>query len=438
MNITVNASLTLKKGEGRSLKAGGAWIYDNEIAQVTGAPKAGALVEVHDFDGYYLGQGFYNPHSKLTVRMLTRRREHPVTEELLKGRVRDAYAYRQCVTDSFDPAQRAHAACRLIFGEADFLPGLTVDRFADLLVVESLALGIDRLKPLLLRELVDALEENGIRIRGIYERSDSKTRELEGMERYSGFLGIPPKKDGSENLLDGRPFDTTVEILENGLYLTVDVANGQKTGYFLDQQENRAAVGALVRRMTANGLGRMQEGSTAPRVLDCFTCTGSFALNAAKAGAASVLGVDASELAVEQARANAERNGLSDRASFLAADVFEFLPAEEAKGSLYDVVILDPPAFTKSRSSVKNAEKGYREINLRGMKLVKDGGYLVTCSCSQHVLPPMFQQMLLDAQKDARVQLRQGEFRTQGRDHPILTASPETQYLKCGIYQVYK
>ena len=339
------AVVTLKKGEGRTLKAGGMWVYDNEIASVTGEFEEGDIVAVQDFDGYFMGYGFINTRSKITVRLMSRRREHPVNESLIRSRVEDAWNYRKAVTDT--------GCCRLIFGEADFLPGIVIDKFSDVLVVESLALGIDRLKPLILEAVKDVLARDGIAIRGIYERSDSKIRLKEGMERFKGFIG--------------EPFDPKVEIEENGVRYLVNVADGQKTGFFLDQKYNRAAVARLC---------------PGKKVLDCFTHTGSFALNAGKAGAASVLGVDASDLGIEQARENAVLNHLEDRVQFQCADVFDLLPRLEEQGEQYDVVILDPPAFTKSRSSIKNAVKGYREINLRGMRLVKDGGFLATCSCS--------------------------------------------------------
>ena len=387
------AVVTLKKGEGRTLKAGGMWVYDNEIASVTGEFEEGGIVAVQDFDGYFMGYGFINTRSKITVRLMSRRREHPVNEALIRSRVEDAWNYRKAVTDT--------GCCRLIFGEADFLPGIVIDKFSDVLVVESLALGIDRLKPLILEAVKDVLARNGIAIRGIYERSDSKTRLKEGMERFKGFIG--------------EPFDPKVEIEENGVRYLVNVAEGQKTGFFLDQKYNRAAVARLC---------------PGKKVLDCFTHTGSFALNAGKAGAASVLGVDASDLGIEQARENAALNQLEDRVQFQCADVFDLLPRLEEQGEQYDVVILDPPAFTKSRSSIKNAVKGYREINLRGMRLVKDGGFLATCSCSHFMDPELFARTIREAAHGAHRRLRQVEFRTQACDHPILWAADESYYLK--------
>ncbi len=393
------AVVTLKKGEGRTLKAGGMWVYDNEIASVTGEFEEGDIVAVQDFDGYFMGYGFINTRSKITVRLMSRRREHPVNESLIRSRVEDAWNYRKAVTDT--------GCCRLIFGEADFLPGIVIDKFSDVLVVESLALGIDRLKPLILEAVKDVLARDGIAIRGIYERSDSKIRLKEGMERFKGFIG--------------EPFDPKVEIEENGVRYLVNVADGQKTGFFLDQKYNRAAVARLC---------------PGKKVLDCFTHTGSFALNAGKAGAASVLGVDASDLGIEQARENAALNHLEDRVQFQCADVFDLLPRLEEQGEQFDVVILDPPAFTKSRSSIKNAVKGYREINLRGMRLVKDGGFLATCSCSHFMDPELFARTIREAAHGAHRRLRQVEFRTQACDHPILWAADESYYLKFYIFQV--
>ena len=399
--FAIKGMVTVKKGEARSLKAGGLWIYDNEIDTITGSVEDGALVRVNDFDGYVLGTGFINRKSKLTVRMLTRDKGTEINEAFLEKRVRAAWEYRKKTVDT--------SSCRLIFGEADFLPGLVVDKFSDVCVVQSLALGIDRLKPVILDALVKVLAEDGITLRGIYERSDAKVREQEGMERFKGFLT--------------EPFDTEVEIVENGVKYLVDIADGQKTGFFLDQKYNRLAVQKLCKDA---------------KVLDCFTHTGSFALNAGIAGADRVLGVDASELAVEQARKNAELNGLSDTVKFQCADVFELLPELERAGEQYDVVILDPPAFTKSRNSVKNAVRGYREINIRGLKLVKDGGYLCTCSCSHFMTPELFTETIAQAARDAHVRLRQVEYRTQAADHPILWAANESYYLKFYIFQVVK
>ena len=368
--------VTLKKGEGRGLKSGGLWVYDNEIDSCLGSFENGDV-----------------------VKMPSRKKDTVIDEAFMEQRVRDAWNYRkECIDTS---------SCRVIFGEADFLPGIVVDKFADVLVVESLALGIDRWKPVIVESLKKVLAEDGVFIRGVYERSDAKVRLREGMECSKGFIG--------------EPFDTKVEITENGVRYMVDVEDGQKTGFFLDQKNNKAA------------LRRFCKGK---KVLDCFTHTGSFALNAGAAGAESVLGVDASQLAIDQAVENADLNGLENIVHFQCADVFELLPKLEAAGERYDVVILDPPAFTKSRNSVKNAVKGYREINLRGMKLVRDGGFLATCSCSHFMDPDLFAKTIREASVSAHKRLRQVEFRTQGPDHPILWAADQSYYLKFYIFQV--
>lgn len=393
------AIVTLKKGEGRTLKAGGAWIYDNEIGSITGDFTDGDMVLVHDFDGYPMGRGFINRNSKIRIRMMTRNIHQEIDEEFLRMRVQNAWDYRKKTVDT--------GSCRVIFGEADFLPGLVVDKFSDVLVVQSLALGIDRLKETIIRLLKEVLAADGVIIRGVYERSDAKVREQEGMERVKGFFG--------------EEFDTLVEIEENGVKYQVDVKDGQKTGFFLDQKYNRQSIHKLCK---------------GAKVLDCFTHTGSFALNAGIAGASSVLGVDASQLGVDQATVNAKLNGLEDRVKFICADVFDLLPKLEEQGEKFDVVILDPPAFTKSRNSVKNAVKGYREINLRGMKLVKDGGYLATCSCSHFMTYELFTQTIGQAARNVHKRLRQVEFRTQAPDHPILWAADESYYLKFYIFQV--
>ena len=395
-----DAIVTLRKGAGRTLKQGGPWIYDNEIESIMGSFEDGDIVIVHDFDGYPMGRGFINRNSKLTVRMMTRNCDTEINEDFIRMRVQNAWEYRKKVMDDI-------SSCRVIFGEADFLPGIVVDKFADVRVVESLALGIDRFKVMIVDILRELMEKDGIRIRGVYERSDAKVREQEGMERYKGFIG--------------EPFDTKVEIVENGVHYYVDVKDGQKTGFFLDQKYNRRAVAKLCK---------------GARVLDCFTHTGSFALNAGIAGAEHVTGVDASELGVAQARENAVLNGLEDRVEFICEDVFDLLPRLEKQGEKYDVVILDPPAFTKSRSSIKKAVKGYREINLRGMKLVKDGGYLATCSCSHFMDQELFTKTIGQAAQNVHKRLRQVEFRTQAPDHPILWGAGDSYYLKFYVFQV--
>ena len=393
-----STKVILKKGEGRTLKSGGMWVFDNEIAKFDGDFKNGDIVSVEDFDGYFMGVGFINTNSKITVRILSRKNVQ-IDDAFLRIRVKDAWEYRKKTVDT--------SCCRLIFGEADFLPGIVIDKFSDVLVVESLALGIDLLKPRILSIFKEVLLEDGISIRGIYERSDAKVRLQEGMELFKGFIG--------------EPFDTKVEIVENGVHFIVDIEEGQKTGFFLDQKNNRASIHKLCKDA---------------KVLDCFTHTGSFALNAGIAGAREVLGVDASQTGIDQANENAKLNHLEDKVSFLCADVFELLPSLEEKGEKYDVVILDPPAFTKSRNSIKNAVKGYREINLRGMKLVENGGFLVTCSCSHFMDPELFAKTIKEAAHGAHKRLRQVEFRTQCADHPILWAADESYYLKFYIFQV--
>ncbi|MCI7627259.1 MAG: class I SAM-dependent rRNA methyltransferase [Blautia glucerasea] len=393
------AVVSLKKGEGRLLKSGGMWIFDNEIATIMGSFVNGDIVLIHDFDGYPLGKGFINTNSRITVRLLSRDEQTVIDEVFFEKRVRDAWEYRKKVVDT--------RSCRVIFGEADFFPGLVIDKFSDVLVVQSLALGIDRYKEMIIELLKKVLKEDGIQIRGVYERSDAKVRRQEGMELVKGFIG--------------PEFPTLVEIEENQVKYQVDVKDGQKTGFFLDQKYNRLAIQKLCKNA---------------KVLDCFTHTGSFALNAGIAGASSVLGVDASALAVDQAAANARLNGLEDRVQFLCRDVFELLPELEEKEEKFDVVILDPPAFTKSRSSIKNAVKGYREINLRALKLVREGGFLATCSCSHFMDYELFTQTIGQAARSAHKRLRQVEYRTQAPDHPILWAADESYYLKFYIFQV--
>lgn len=393
------AVVTLKKGEGRLLKSGGMWIFDNEVASIMGSFVNGDIVLVHDFDGYPLGRGFINTNSRIVVRLLSRDENTVIDEEFFEKRVRDAWEYRKKVTDT--------SSCRVIFGEADFLPGFIVDKFSDVLVVQSLALGIDRYKEMLVELLKKVLAEDGIRICGVYERSDVKVRKQEGMEPYKGFIG--------------EEFPTLVEIVENGVKYQVDIKDGQKTGFFLDQKYNRLA------------MQRICKGKT---VLDCFTHMGTFALNAGIAGASDVTGLDISEYAVSQAEANARLNGLQDTVHFRCANVLDELPKLAAAGEKYDVVILDPPAFTKSREATKNAIKGYREINMKGLKLVKDGGYLATCSCSHFMTQELLAKTVKEAAKATHKRLRQVEFRTQAPDHPILWAADESYYLKFFIFQV--
>ena len=395
------AKAILKKGEGRLLKRGGLWIFDNEIDRLDGEFLNGDLISVEDFDGYPMGVGVINLNSKIRIRMLSRNSEEVIDDAFWEKRVLDAVEYRLKTVDT--------SCCRLIFGEADYLPGFVVDKYSDILVIQSLSLGTDRYKENVLQALKKVLAEHNMPVRGIYERSDAKERTKEGMEFRTGFIG--------------EPFDTKVEITENGVRYIVDVENGQKTGFFLDQKYNRLAIQRICKDA---------------RVLDCFTHTGSFALNAGIGGAKEVLGVDVSETGVAQARENARLNQLEDRVHFQCADVFDLLPKLEQEKEQFDVVILDPPAFTKSKASVKNATKGYREINLRGMRLVKDMGYFVTCSCSHFMTYELFTQMIRQAAAAAHVTLRQVEFREQSPDHPILWAAEESYYLKFYIFQVIR
>ena len=396
------AIVTLKKGEGRTIKAGGAWIFDNEIDSVMGSFENGDIVVVHDFDGYMMGRGFINTNSKIRVRMMTRKKDQIIDDEFIKMRVQNAWDYRKNVL-----LERDLNCCRVIFGEADFLPGLVIDKYDDVLVVESLALGIDKFKLQIVDYLKEAMAADGFSVRGVYERSDAAVRKKEGLAPYKGFIG--------------DEFDTNVEIVENGVHYMVDVVNGQKTGFFLDQKYNRLAIQRLCK---------------GKKVLDCFTHMGTFALNAGIAGAADVTGLDISEFAVSQATANAKLNGLDSTVKFRQANVLDELPKLAEAGEKYDVVILDPPAFTKSREATKNAMKGYREINMKGLKLVKDGGYLATCSCSHFMTQELFVKVIGQAAQAAHKRLRQVEFRTQAPDHPILWAADESYYLKFLVFQV--
>ena len=398
----MEAIVTLKKGEGRTIKAGGAWIFDNEIDTVMGSFENGDIVIVHDFDGYMMGRGFINTNSKIRVRMMTRDKEQLIDDDFIAMRVKNAWEYRKSVL-----LEKDLNCCRVIFGEADFLPGLVIDKYDDVLVVESLALGIDRFKVQIVEHLKKLMAEDGFSIRGVYERSDAAVRKKEGLAPYKGFIG--------------EEFDTDVEIVENGVHYMVDVVNGQKTGFFLDQKYNRLAIQRLCK---------------GKKVLDCFTHMGTFALNAGIAGAADVTGLDISEFAVSQATANAKLNGLDSTVKFRQANVLDELPKLAEAGEKYDVVILDPPAFTKSREATKNAMKGYREINMKGLKLVKDGGYLATCSCSHFMTQDLFVKVIGQAAKAAHKRLRQVEFRTQAPDHPILWAADESYYLKFLVFQV--
>ena len=395
----MSAIVTLKKGEGRTIKAGGMWIFDNEIDTIMGSFENGDIVIVHDFDGYPMGRGFINTNSKIRIRLMTRHVEQEIDEEFLRMRVQRAWDYRKTTVDT--------SSCRVIFGEADFLPGFVVDKYEDVLVVQCLALGMEQFKLKLVELLKEILAADGIPIRGVYERSDANERKKEGLPKVKDFIG--------------EPFDTNIEIVENGVHYMVDVVNGQKTGFFLDQKYNRLA---------------MQRICKGKKVLDCFTHMGTFALNAGIAGASDVTGLDISEYAIEQANANARLNGLENTVHFRCANVLDELPKLAAAGEQYDVVILDPPAFTKSREATKNAIKGYREINMKGLKLVKDGGYLATCSCSHFMTQELLAKTIREAARSAHKRLRQVEFRTQAADHPILWAADESYYLKFYIFQV--
>lgn len=395
------------KGE-RQIRAGHPWVYYNDILQTEAGAEDGDIVDVVSEKGRYLGSGFYNHHSKIRVRLLSRNANDRFDNSFFERRLRYAWDYRKTVMGQEDVD-----ACRLVFGESDQLPGLTVDRFHDLLVAQTLCLGIEKRKDVIFHTIVKLLEEEGATIRGLFERNDVAIRKLEGLEEGKGFYPIL----GKEN-----PGVPVTHIVENGIAYEVDVENGQKTGFFLDQKYNRRAAAHLAKGRT---------------VLDCFTHTGSFALNAAKQGAAHVHAVDVSEEAVKMAEHNAKLNHLENTMSFEQANVFDLLPqlAEEKK-HVYDYIILDPPAFTKSRQTVENAMRGYKEINMRAMRLLPRGGYLATCSCSHFMTEPLFCKMLQQAADDAQVTLRQIEARQQAPDHPILWNVPETNYLKFYLFQV--
>lgn len=385
----------LVKGKEQRVYSGHPWVFRSDIDRVDGVTPEGGIVRIVSSRGQFLAMAVYNPLSMISLRIVSHK-EEPIDRNFIMGRVKRALDYRRSFADLH--------SCRLIFAESDGLPAVVADAFGDVIVLQVLCRGMEAFK----QDIVDALVAQ-LHPTGIYERNDVPVRALEGLQQQTGLLyGTVPDR---------------VEMIENGVHFWVDVKEGQKTGFFLDQKENRAAIAPFARNA---------------RTLDCFTHTGSFALHAAHYGAREVIGVDISDYACAFATENAKLNGVDDRVRFECANAFDYLRAAQDHHELFDLVVLDPPAFTKTRSAVAGALRGYKEINLRGMKLTRDGGYLVTCSCSQHVLPSMFQELILDAQKDARVQLRQVEFRTQGRDHPILPSSPETQYLKCGIYQVFK
>ena len=388
------ADIILLPGKEKRVYAGHPWVFRSDIARSKGDPQPGDTVRVTASNGRFLAMAVYNPASQIALRVLSRRDE-PIDQAFIYRRVQEAVDYRRRFADL--------RSCRLIFAESDGLPAVIVDSFGGVLSLQCLCLGMEKYKGMICDALMELLHPDGI-----YERGDVPVRELEGLPQVTGVLrGHVPDK---------------VMIEENGVKFWVDVKNGQKTGFFLDQKENRAAIAPFVK---------------GAEVLDCFTHTGSFALHVARFGARHVTGVDISEFACQCARENAALNGF-DQVDFVAANAFDFLKEQCAAGAQYDVVILDPPAFTKTRHNLEAAERGYKEINLRGLKLLKNGGYLVTCSCSQHMLPGAFRDVVLSAAQDARVRLFQVEYRTQGRDHPILPAAPETQYLKCGIFRVDK
>lgn len=395
--------IVAKKAEA-SVANGHPWIYDTEVSLVGEAPEDGKLADVLSGKGRYLGTGFYNSHSKIRVRLISRNANDVFNQEFFERRIRYAWEYRKTVMNGDTDC------CRIIFGEADQFPGLTVDRFGGILVTQTLSLGFEKIKPMLFAALYKVLTEDGQKIDGIYERNDVAIRELEGLKQGKGFYLLPSLP---------IPKSTETEITENGIQYLVDFENGQKTGFFLDQKYNRLAV------------SRLAKGK---RVLDCFTHTGSFALNAAKGGAQHVHAVDISEEAIAMTRENVRRNGFENVIDCETANVFDLLPTLQP--NQYDFIILDPPAFTKSRRTVEKAARGYKEINLRAMKLLPRGGYLATCSCSHFMPDPLFCKMLHAAAADAQVSLRQIEARQQAPDHPVLWNVPETDYLKFYLFQV--
>ncbi len=387
------ADVILKNGEQARVVKGHPWVYDNEIDYIEGSYEPGDIVDVYDFRRHFIGRGYINPHSKIEIRIMTYSLE-PINKDYFRRRILDAWEYRLRFVDT--------SCCRVIFGEADLLPGLIVDKFGDYLVLQALTLGIDKF----LTVIIEVLDEV-FKPKGIYERDDVPVRELEGLKQRKGFLK--------------GEFDTKVEIFENGIRMLIDIENGQKTGYFLDQRENRAAISPI---------------AVDADVLDCFCNTGAYALHACKFGAKSVIAVDISDEALTYAKYNSKLNGFEDKIEYVCGNAFNVLHDYQRKGKLFDVVILDPPAFAKSKKMISGAKRGYKDINLRAMKLIRPGGYLVTCSCSHYISPDMFQQVILEASQDAGKLLKQVEFRTQAKDHPYLISYPESLYLKFGMYQV--
>lgn len=387
------AKIILKKGEEQRIQMGHPWVFDNEVKTIDGSFEPADIVDVFDFKDRFIGRGYINPKSKILVRLLTREHEE-INKEFFRKKITQAWEYRKKLVDT--------SSCRVIFGEADFLPALIVDKFGDYLSIQTLSLGIEKYRDIIVELLDEILEP-----KGIYERNDVKIREKEGLAQKKGFIK--------------GPFDTTVEIKENEVKMLVDIENGQKTGYFLDQRENRAALKHFVNDA---------------RVLDTFTHTGGFALHAAYYGAKEVTAVDISEHAIEYVKRNAELNGLQDKIKGVVGNVFDVLKEYQVANEKFDVVILDPPAFCKTKSAIEGAYRGYKDINLRGMKILKPGGFLVTCSCSHYMYPGLFMEMIQDAAMDAKKIVRQVEFRTQAKDHPVLYGSDESMYLKCVIMQV--
>ena len=387
------ANVYLIPGKEKRILNGHPWVYSSDIQRIEGAYIAGDIVSVYSSKKRFLAKAYYNPNSQISLRVMSRQDE-PINDAFIRRRVHEAITYRRSFADL--------SSCRLIFAESDRLPALIVDSFGDILVIQCLSLGMEQFK----QAIIDALVEE-MHPAGIWERNDVPVRRLEGLDMKTGLLyGTVPDR---------------VIISENGIRFYVDVKEGQKTGYFLDQKENRAAIAPFVRDK---------------KVLDCFSHTGSFALHAGYFGASDVVGVDISGYACAFAEENAKLNHLEDRVRFMEANVFDLLSEQSRKKQKYDVIILDPPAFTKSRATISSAVRGYKEINLRAMKMIEPGGFLITCSCSQHISPELFSSTVQEAARDAKVHLRQVEFRLQGKDHPILPEAPETCYLKCGIYQV--
>ncbi|MBQ6480232.1 MAG: class I SAM-dependent rRNA methyltransferase [Anaerolineaceae bacterium] len=388
------ASTFLIPGKEKRILNGHPWVYSSDIQRVEGAFTPGDVVSVYSSKGRFLAKAYYNPGSQISLRILSRRDE-PIDEVFIRRRVHEAISYRRSFADL--------SSCRLIFAESDRLPALIVDSFGDVLVIQCLALGMEQFKPVIIDALIEEMHPSGI-----WERNDVPVRRLEGLDMKTGLLyGSVPDR---------------VIMSENGIRFFVDVKEGQKTGYFLDQKENRAAIAPFVKNK---------------KVLDCFSHTGSFALHAGFYGASDVTGVDISGYACSFAEDNAKLNHLEECVRFQEANVFDLLSEQSRKKQLYDVIILDPPAFTKSRATISSAVRGYKEINLRALKMIEHGGFLITCSCSQHISPELFSSVVQEAARDAKVHLRQTEFRLQGKDHPILPEAPETCYLKCGIYQVF-